>query len=57
VPSPDPLLQRSPDIVATSDSVILDRAGRWIDLATIVVQSIAPAAWYLDLAVSPPLVE
>jgi hypothetical protein len=57
VPSPDPILQRSPDIVATSDSAILDRAGRWIDLATMVVQSIAPTAWCLDLAVSPPLVE
>ena len=57
VPSPDPILQRSADIVATSDSVILDRAGRWIDLATIVIQSIAPTAWCLDLAVPPPLVE
>jgi hypothetical protein len=57
VPSADPILQRSADIVATSDSSILDRAARWLDLATAVIQTIAPEAWCLDLAVSPPVVD
>jgi hypothetical protein len=57
VPSADPVLQRSVDIVATSDSAILDRAERWLDLATAVIQSVAPDAWCVDLAVPPPVVE
>jgi hypothetical protein len=57
VPSADPILQRSADIVATSDSSILDRAARWLDLATAVIQTIAPEAWWLDLAVPPPVVD
>lgn len=57
VPSADPVLQRSTAIVATSDRAVIDKAERWIDLPSLVIPSIAPAAWCLDLAVSPPLVE
>jgi hypothetical protein len=56
VPSADPLLQRTPDIVATSDSAILDKVGRWFDLAAAVVQQLAPNAWCIDLDASPPVV-
>jgi hypothetical protein len=56
VPSADPLLQRTPEIVATSDSVILDKVERWFDLAAAVVQDLVPTAWYVDLDVPPPLV-
>lgn len=57
VPSPDPILQQTADIVATSDSSILDRAARWFDLAAMVVECIAPEAWYLDLNVPLPVVD
>ena len=57
VPSPDPLLQHTNDIAATSDSSILDRAAHWCDLAAAVVQRIAPHAWCIDLDVPPPVVE
>lgn len=53
VPSPDPILQRTTAIVATSDSSILDRAARWVDLAAAVIERIAPDAWTLDLNVPP----
>jgi hypothetical protein len=56
VPSADPLLQRTPDIVATSDSAILDKASRWCDLASAVVQRLVPDAWYLELDVPPPVI-
>jgi hypothetical protein len=52
----DATLQHTPDVVATSDSAILDRAERWFDLAATVIQRIAPNAWYLDLDVPPPIV-
>jgi hypothetical protein len=54
VPSADPLLQRAHDIVATSDSAILDKAERWFDLAAAVVQALVPDAWCVDLDVPPP---
>jgi hypothetical protein len=56
VPSADPVLQRATEIVATSDSSILDKAARWFDLASAVVSSVVPDAWYIDLDVPPPMV-
>jgi len=49
VPSADPLLKGTSDVVATSDSAILDQASRWFDLAAAVVRHIAPDAWRIDL--------
>lgn len=57
VPSADPILQQTIDVVATSDSSILDKAARWLDLAAAVIQRIAPNAWYVDLDVPPPVVD
>jgi hypothetical protein len=56
VTSADAMLQHTTDVVATSDSAILDRAERWFDLAATVARRIAPDAWYLDLDVPPPIV-
>jgi hypothetical protein len=56
VHSADPLLQRTTEVVATSDSAILDKALHWFDLAAAVVQDVAPDAWYVDLDVPPPVV-
>jgi hypothetical protein len=57
VPSADPILQGTTDIVATSDRAILDKALRWFDLAAAVVQHIAPTAWCIDLDVPPPVLD
>jgi hypothetical protein len=54
--SVDTTLQRTSDVVATSDSAILDRAARWFDLAGAVVQQVPLATWCVDLNVPPPMV-
>jgi hypothetical protein len=56
VPSADPILQGTTDIVATSDRAILDKATRCFDLAATVVQDIAPTVWCIDLDTPPPVV-
>ena len=56
VPSADTVLRQTSEIVATSDSSILDHAVRWFGLAAAVVPCIAPHAWYVDLDVPPPTV-
>jgi hypothetical protein len=50
VASPDRLLIASPAIVATADSGVLDRCGRWFNLAREVVVATAPEAWIVDLS-------
>jgi hypothetical protein len=49
VDDPDAILKQSPDVVATSDSVILDRASSWINLARLVINAECPAARVIDL--------
>jgi hypothetical protein len=51
VPNPDSILAAMPDpaIVATADSVILDRCRRWFPLAGEVVRRRVPNAWVIDL--------
>lgn len=50
VASPDRVLIEAREaIVATADSAVLDRCGRWLDLARHVVESSAPEAWLVDL--------
>jgi hypothetical protein len=48
VASPDKALSTFDGPVATSDSVILDRAKEWIDLPSIVVDNYLPGAWIVD---------
>lgn len=52
VTNPDPILAAAPQgtIVATADSVILDRCPRWFPLAGEVVRTRIPAAWVIDFA-------
>jgi hypothetical protein len=47
--SPDKILAESDQIVATSDSVILDRCERWLNLACLVIEQGAPQARVVDL--------
>jgi hypothetical protein len=58
VPNPDPLLAAAGDadagaIVATADSVILDRCRRWFSLAGEIVGRRVPDAWLIDFADAP----
>jgi hypothetical protein len=51
VASPDRELIASQSIVATADSGVLDRCGRWFNLACAVVRASVPGAWIVDLSV------
>ena len=44
VPDPDALLKVSPEVIATSDSAILDGCTRWYNLARAVVEDL-PNVW------------
>jgi hypothetical protein len=50
VDNPDPVLTASADVVATADSVILDRCGRWFNLARFAAEARAPGANRVDLS-------
>lgn len=49
VPDPDAVLAQPDQVVATSDSVILDRCGPWLNLARHVVGALEPAPAVLAL--------
>ena len=52
VDDPDPVLKQSSEIVATSDSVILDAGPRWFNLARYVIETTSDAAGVVDLSPS-----
>ena len=49
VPDPDRLLIETDEMIATADSVVLDRGGRWLNLAAQVVRESVPDARLVDL--------
>ena len=49
VNNPDADLKAATDIVATADSAILDRCGRWFNLARDVIEAACPSAVIVDL--------
>jgi len=48
VPDPDGVLAQADVIIASADSGILDRCGRWLNLARKVVSTHLPNAWVVD---------
>ena len=50
VRDPDYVLARTDHIVASSDSQILDRANRWLNLVRLAIDSQISTAWIADLA-------
>lgn len=46
-PSPDRVLARCGEAVATSDSAILDRCDRWVNLTGWIIRERIPRAWRL----------
>ena len=53
VSNPDPLLAASDQIVVTADSVILNAAKRWVNLAREIILKRLPQSWIVDLSISP----
>jgi len=49
VTSPDAVLIKGGKIVASSDSVVLDKCGRWVDLAGEIIKNRIPTAKIIDL--------
>jgi hypothetical protein len=49
VPDPDPLLAATDQIVATADSVILDRCGQWFNLARKTIERYVSDPWIIEL--------
>lgn len=47
--NPDSVLAETTDVVVTSDSVVLDRAGAWLNLAALALTA-EPPHWLLDLS-------
>ena len=54
VPNPDPILAASDQIVVTADSVILDAAKRWTNLAREIISARISQAWIVDLTIPGP---
>jgi len=50
VPSPDAVLAQYPGIIATTDSAVLDRCDRWLDLAGAIIEAQVPHARKIRLA-------
>ncbi|MBF9142939.1 DUF434 domain-containing protein [Hymenobacter properus] len=48
VMNPDRVLAETTDVVVTSDSAVLDRAGAWLNLADLAL-AVEPPRWLLDL--------
>jgi hypothetical protein len=46
---PDRVLAEADGVVASSDSVVLDRCRRWVNLAGELVRASVPDAWVVDL--------
>jgi hypothetical protein len=53
VTSPDAVLIKGEKIVASSDSVILDKCGKWVDLAGEIIKNRIPTAKIIDLTTPP----
>lgn len=49
VTNPDPVLIASGDVVASSDSVVLDGCGAWFNLAREVIGAVTPGAFVVEL--------
>jgi len=53
-PSPDRVLARCGGIVATADSVVLDRCAAWVNLCGWIIRQRIPHAWRVDFSGSGP---
>jgi len=52
--NPDKVLAEATAVIATSDSAILDRCQRWVNLTRRVITESIPRAWVVDLSLAEP---
>jgi hypothetical protein len=52
--NPDGVLARSSHVVATSDSAILDRCQRWVNMTWLIVSQSIPQVRLVDLSLNRP---
>jgi hypothetical protein len=52
--NPDKLMQASPSVAVTSDSVILDHAPRWVNLNHHLITGYLSDVWLIDLSFEEP---
>ena len=50
LPNPDAELIKTDNIVVSSDSVVLDRCKKWVNLAGAIIEEKLPDTWLLDLS-------
>ena len=50
--SPDSMIVSSPAVAITSDSSILNRVERWVDLKSYLLSQEIPEAWLIDLSLT-----
>jgi len=50
VMNPDSAISDSDQVAITSDSIILDRAQRWINMCRYIVERELPSAWVVNLS-------
>jgi hypothetical protein len=55
--NPDAVLTQALEIVATADSVILDRCRAWYNLARAIIARGVPQAWIVELSSATPATE
>ena len=55
--SPDAVLARTDHVIVTSDSAILDRCQRWVNLARLLITQDIPQARIVDLSLAEGLTE
>jgi hypothetical protein len=48
--SPDHVLAHTDQVIATSDGIVLDRCGRWVNLAHLIITERIPQARLVDLS-------
>ncbi|MHC4068407.1 MAG: DUF434 domain-containing protein [Planctomycetota bacterium] len=50
LPSPDAELIKTDNVVVSSDSVVLNRCKKWVNLARAIIEEKLPDTWLLDLS-------
>jgi len=50
LPSPDAELIKTDNIIASSDSVVLDGCKKWVNLAGAIIEQEVPNTWLVDLS-------
>ena len=53
--NPDKILAETEHVIATSDSVVLDRCRQWVNLSREIIATRLPQTWLVDLSTVSPV--